>query len=185
MPALLVATDQEEQAGIRRQVLNDLPRAVLKAGEKRGAGLERLTTRDAKGRPLLSWRVAILPYIPNLEKEWLSRAINVDQSWDSKGNLGWTRTEVTFFNTAGTKEQGTTTWKLIPKVQGGILLVEGGEGSAVPWTQPDEVKLDGGNPLVSFGREPQGGFTVILLDGRVVTLTSEQLKEKLSKKRGE
>src|SRR5260370_37344826 len=38
---------------------------------------------DKNGKPLLSWRVAILPYI---EQDNLYRQFNLDEPWDSENN---------------------------------------------------------------------------------------------------
>ncbi len=102
--------------------------------------------------------------------------------WESEKNREVFKIEIDMYKNDFAKEPGTTTWKMVPKWQGGIMLVEGGEGSAVPWGPHDEVKIDGDNPLVSFGKEPPEGYRVVTSDGRLLKMKSDELKEKLLKK---
>jgi hypothetical protein len=62
---------------------------------------------------------------------------------------------------------------------GGVMLVEGGRGSSVVWTQPDEVKIDPKDPLSAFGEEPKGGYLVVLKNGQPQKMDGKTLKAKL------
>jgi prepilin-type processing-associated H-X9-DG protein len=150
--------------------------------------------RDGNGKPLLSWRVAILPY---LECDNLYRQFHLDEPWDSPYNLTlldqmpsqfrsvvhapprpfWTFTRLvtgpgTAFERDGLK---------FPDIEGGvsqtIFVLEAGE--AVPWTKPEEWEYDPAMPLPTVGgvfdqngwfarrRGQHDGTNVLFGDGRV------------------
>lgn len=91
---------------------------------------------DAEGKPLLSWRVAILPY---LEQQALFNEFRLDEPWDSPHNLK--KAEFLpgpYFANAGDPQQKRTTY-LRPVYPGSDLAKESGE------TAPVEKK--------SFGRK--------------------------------
>src|SRR5262249_28155596 len=131
-----------------------LPPAVLRA-------------RD--GRPLLSWRVLLLPYLEGME---LYRQFRLDEPWDSPNNkpllskmpgiyhplpgnpVGELNT--TFYQVfvgKGTAFEGDgLTTKEIMAADGGantILVVDAGE--AVPWTAPMDLLYAAGQPIPPLG----------------------------------
>ena len=108
---------------------------------------------DAEGNPLLSWRVAILPYMG--EKELYSQ-FNLSEPWDGPTNrplIGKmpaifgdtraydpTRTTIRLFNSEGTlfgKPNLKMTNILGPQTT--IMLVAVAPENAVQWTQPDTL----------------------------------------------
>jgi hypothetical protein len=119
------------------------------------------------GKPLLSWRVAILPYV---EEDNLYRQFRLDEPWDSEHNkklLGKMpriyappgvkpKAENTTFYQAfvgkGTAFEGTQGTRIADFIDGTsntILVVEAGE--AVPWTRPDDLPYADGS--VRFARK--------------------------------
>lgn len=152
---------------------------------------------DAQGRPLLSWRVLILPY---LEKESLYKQFKLDESWDSPHNLALLPKMPMFYMvpaetrfSLSEKERCFTAYRIFvgPKtlypsdgaqspytintVPDGasetILIVEA--ETAVPWTKPDELTYAPERPLPKLGGAIRGKFLVGMLDGtvRVVNMT--------------
>ncbi len=139
--------------------------------------------RDKNGKPLLSWRVAILPY---LGQDGLFRQFKLDEPWDSPHNkslLPLMPKEYAFPGEAQELAQGLTHYRVfvgpqtafapgqrssIPAITDGtsntIMIVE--TADAVPWTKPDEVVYDPKAPLPKFGH-PGGWFNVALFDGSV------------------
>jgi len=72
---------------------------------------------DKKGKPLLSWRVAILPYI---EQDNLYKQFKLDEPWDSKHNLALSRMIVkTYTLPYGEQKPGSRTtaasWEAGPR----------------------------------------------------------------------
>ncbi len=136
------------------------------------------------GKPLLSWRVAILPYI---EQGNLHQQFKLDEPWDSPHNkrliarmpkiyapLGGDAkdpfsTYYQVFTGKGTIfEEGGKGTKF-PDITDGtsntILAVEGGEPA--PWTKPVDLPYDDQKALPKLGGMLNGGFNVLLGDGSV------------------
>src|SRR5262249_28595600 len=111
-----------------------------------------------EGKPLLSWRVAILPYI---EQEPLYKEFHLDEPWDSDHNKkllakmpkvymrpgaapGETKTHYRVFHGPGAAFEGKESAVYPGHFSDGtsqtILTVEAEE--AVPWTKPDELPFD-------------------------------------------
>ena len=127
---------------------------------------------DGDGKPLLSWRVLILPY---LEQGNLYRQFHLDEAWDGPHNIallssmpkiyhawGGLPVEVragpddTFyqaFTGVGTAFEGLQGLRLPEDFPDGtsntILLVEAGE--AVPWTKPADLLYEADRPLPPLG----------------------------------
>jgi hypothetical protein len=139
------------------------------------------------GKPLLSWRVAILPYI---EQAQLYSEFHLNEPWDSAHNKkllprmpkvyapvvsGKTKdpyaTFYQVFNGKGAifdgKQQLTLTQ--ITNADGTsftLLAVEAGE--AVPWTKPEDIRYDPDKPLPKLGGHlPGKTFIALFADGSV------------------
>ena len=165
-----------------------------------GAFPSNTYTKD--GKPLLSWRVQILPYI---EQNALYNQFKLDEPWDSPHNkpLGETLVKVfmvpgrpapalneTYFRTFILPKdakpadgrplltEGDLRGPKIASVTDGLsntfMVVEAGE--AVPWTKPDDLPYDGVLPLPTLGG-PSGRFSVLFGDGSVRTFRSGQIDE--------
>ncbi len=119
------------------------------------------------GQPLLSWRVALLPF---LEEQNLYREFHLDESWDSAHNrtlmarmpkvyeaLGDAEIEpyTTFFQVfvgQGTVFEGTKGIKMDQITDGlsnTLLVIEAGE--AVPWTKPADLPFHPDQSLPPLG----------------------------------
>ncbi len=113
-----------------------------------------------KGKPLLSWRVAVLPYI---EQDNLYRQFKLDEPWDSDHNkkLLDTTPMPKIFEVVGTSKPGTKethfqvfrgNGAMFDLVQGVKIaqIVDGTSNTfmiaqaktAVPWTKPDDIEYD-------------------------------------------
>jgi prepilin-type processing-associated H-X9-DG protein len=127
-------------------------------------------SRDRDGRPLLSWRVLLLPYV---EEEALYKQFHLDEPWDSPHNLAllpkMPRTYkapadavpggepyTTFYqvftgpDTAFEVSHGPQLRNDFPKsVSATILVIEAGD--AVPWTKPQDLEYDSDKPLPKLG----------------------------------
>jgi hypothetical protein len=125
-------------------------------------------SRDPEGRPLLSWRVLLLPYV---EEEALYKEFHLDEPWDSPHNLALLPKMPRLYKAPdGTGNAPDTTFYQVltgpdtpfgiaagprlredfPKdLSGTILVAEAGE--AVPWTKPQDIEYDPDKPLPKLG----------------------------------
>jgi prepilin-type processing-associated H-X9-DG protein len=140
---------------------------------------------DKDGKPLLSWRVAILPYI---EKGDLYNRFHLDEPWDSPHNKQLLKEmpQTYICPSRAYKADFTTTYQVmtgagamfqkdaetgIQQVTDGtsnsIMVVEAAK--AVPWTKPDDVAFDAAAipSLYGAGSNHPGGFNAVFGDGSV------------------
>jgi hypothetical protein len=155
--------------------------------------------RYKDGKPLLSWRVTILPY---LEEDKLFSEFKLDEPWDSPHNLKLLPRMPKVFATPGAKTDAphSTCYQAVvgpagpwvipvdlrtsPAGFGGmalprsftpagtsnvICLVE--TTPAVPWTKPDDVSYDPKQALPKFGGVYGDGFHAVFWDGDVRFIT--------------
>jgi hypothetical protein len=135
------------------------------------------------GKPLLSWRVAILPFV---EQDGLYRAFHLDEPWDSEHNKNLlaqmpklyapvggkvTDKHSTFYQVfvgKGTMFEGKEGIKFTDVTDGlsnTVMVVEAGE--AVPWTKPADLPYDADKPLPKLGGMLKNIFNVAMGDGSV------------------
>lgn len=158
------------------------------------------------GRPLLSWRVLILPYI---EQDKLYKEFRLDEPWDSEHNIqllermpsvyappSGKRSLVPAYHTVcqvfvgpGTAFEGPggLPWKDFPDGQSNtFLIVEAGD--PVPWTKPADIRYDPAKPVVLRGLF-RDMFRAGLCDGssrHIPYTTSEaQLRAAITRNGGE
>jgi len=154
-------------------------------------------SRDREGRPLLSWRVLILPY---LEEEALFKEFRLDEPWDGPHNLRLLSrmptiyapplanssfnpysTHYQVFTGKGTAFEGQHGLRLPDDFPGGttdtILIVEAAE--AVPWTKPEDVPYYQNGPLPALGNLSLDYFPVVMADGRVDRIYRKDAEESI------
>jgi hypothetical protein len=137
------------------------------------------------GKPLLSWRVLILPYI---EQDELFKQFHLDEPWDSPHNIKLlprmprvfgrfdgkptSEPDTTFYqvftgkHTAFESLEGEPLEDFTDGTGNTFLIVEAGE--AVPWTKPADLAYSPDHPLPKFGGILRDGpFRAALADGSV------------------
>lgn len=145
---------------------------------------------DKTGKPLLSWRVAILPYLDGGEA--LYREFRRDEPWNSPHNLALIPRMPAVFGCPSDpgRSSGMTPYRVISAKAGresgnpmfedgrGVEVLEVTDGTSntilvvespesVPWTQPDSLRFEPDAPPPTFGSRHQGGFHVLLVDASV------------------
>jgi hypothetical protein len=141
--------------------------------------------RDKNGKPLLSWRVQVLPYI---EQQELYQQFRLDEPWDSDHNKKLIdKMPKIFMAPKQNPELKTKTTYLAPLGKGlmwddpkgvrfqditdgtsnTILLVEGSDESAVIWTKPDDLTIDMKNATKGLLGHYADGFLALMGDGSV------------------
>jgi prepilin-type processing-associated H-X9-DG protein len=142
--------------------------------------------------PMLSWRVALLPYTGDPADKVLYNQFRLDESWDGPHNIlllsqmpkryalpgdsstprGYTYYRVFYDN--GAAFDRAQVMRLPTDFPSGaantILVVEA--AAAVPWTKPEDFPFSSNTPLPPLGRFP-GGFHVLMADGSVRWVSSK------------
>jgi hypothetical protein len=159
------------------------------------------------GKPLLSWRVHVLPYI---EQQALYEQFKLDEPWDSphnraliaqmpqvyqNPNLPLEAGKTNYLAVVGEPciMDGTDKGKGLPHVTDGtsntIMLVEAAPSEAVEWTKPDDLEFDASNPTAGLGGVRPGGWNAGFADGSVQmiadTIDPAQLKAFFTRAGGE
>jgi len=118
---------------------------------------------DKNGKPLLSWRVAVLPFI---EQEQLYRQFKMDEPWDSEHNKKLIQHMPEIYRLPGdrTKHQlPSTHYQVFVGGNAIFQLTRGGKiaeipdgtsntiwlaeaATPVPWTKPDDMEYDATKP---------------------------------------
>ena len=148
---------------------------------------------DKKGKPILSWRVAILPFI---EQANLYNQFKLDEPWDSDNNKQWSQTMVKVFLSPEAKlpekaEWGLTSYRGISGPGAAfepgkkLKIVDFTDGTSntisvietdelVPWAKPSDYPFDVKKPLPKI--VPVGGktkFQAAFVDGSVRTMKAD------------
>lgn len=159
---------------------------------------------SADGKPLLSWRVAILPFI---EQEELYKQFKLDEPWDSPANKKLIDKMPKIYALPGvTDPAGATHFRVF---LGPMAAFEGNKGvsfrsfadgssntflvveaaDAVPWTKPEELAFDAAKPLPKLGAQSPNGFSAVLGDGSVhfvkKTVSEKTLKALITRNAGD
>lgn len=162
---------------------------------------------DKKGKPMLSWRVMILPFV---EQDNLYKQFKLDEPWDSTHNkaiLDKTPMPQVFALAGETKEgdktthfrvfvnngalfdpiQATKIQSITDGTSNTIMVVTAATG--VPWTKPDEVEFDPKADVRKLLHTKDGGCSVAFADGSVRYLKADinvdTLKAMITKAGGE
>ncbi|QDU93474.1 DUF1559 domain-containing protein [Lignipirellula cremea] len=182
---LLPAVQAAREAARRSQSSNNLKQIVLAMHNYLDShkAFPAAAIYSADGKPLLSWRVAMLPY---LEENALYEQFHLDEPWDSEHNIKLldqmpetyrnpnleltTKTNYLAVTGAGAVFEGTK-GRSIQEITDGtsttILVVEANADQAVEWTKPADYTIDPENSMQNLGDLRDGGFLAAFADGSV------------------
>jgi RNA polymerase sigma factor (sigma-70 family) len=143
-------------------------------------------TNIGKDKALLSWRVALLPY---LDEEALYKEFRLDEPWDSEHNKKLLDKMPSIYGDEGNETAyqvfvgpdaafddflGSKPRKLSDITDGEsrtILLAVGAR--RVPWTKPADLRYLSDKPLPKLGGQFKEGFHVAVADGSVFFVPSK------------
>jgi hypothetical protein len=145
-------------------------------------------TYDAAGRPLLSWRVQLLPFVDLA----LYKQFRLDEPWDSEHNRKLIPKMPEVFRSPPSKHrraEGLATYQVVvgehtafPEraeitykqftdgVSRTILFVEVDDAHATIWTKPEGLPYDAENPAAGFGGQFKGICHTALCDGSALAM---------------
>ena len=139
---------------------------------------------DDSGKPLLSWRVKLLPFIGCAA---LYDQFHLDEPWDSPHNKELLELMPPVFarpnGTAGPNMtnylapvgegtmwkpgKGTKMREITDGTSNTIMVVEVDDQAAVPWTKPEDWSFNPNDPMQGIGNTHPNGFLAGLVDGSV------------------
>lgn len=151
---------------------------------------------DKDGKPLLSWRVLILPY---MEQSALYDRFHLDEPWDSDHNKKLLDIVIETYSAPGSKNDHTKTNYQTVRMEGSpfegakggrfaeitdglsntIMVVETADEKAVIWTKPDDFTPDAMKPTAGLVGLRKGGFLTAICDGSVHTLSGAMTAKNL------
>jgi prepilin-type processing-associated H-X9-DG protein len=186
---LLPAVQAAREAARRAQCVNNLKQiglAMHNYASTHGSFPPAAIT-DKDGKPLLSWRVAILPY---LGQNGLYNKFKLDEPWDSPHNkalldempqtyhclsepLDPSKTATTTYQVfVGPKtmfeaNRGTRIDEVPDGLSNTLMVVESTQ--RVPWTQPEDIPFNFTShaPIAGVGSHHPGVFNALMADGSV------------------
>lgn len=200
LPALLLpAVQSAREAARRAQCVNNLKQIGLAMHNFHSANdrFVPAAIKDKNGKPLLSWRVAILPYI---EHQALYAKFHLDEPWDSPNNKALlnemppayrcpsavatdpTLTNYQVYVGPGSmfeNPDGVGLSSVTDGTMNTILVVETKTG--VPWTKPEDIDYTPLAPVVMPSSSHPGGANALFVDGsvrflKIVTLSEQSLR---------
>ncbi len=201
--ALLLPAVQAARAAARRaEATNNLRQIGIAMHNYHDTfnGLPAAHSADEDGKPLLSWRVHILPYV---EYQHLHDQFHLDEPWDSEhnkkligempelyrapgGNAGPGKTNylgirgknMIFVDPKRKGDEGrwpigTRMSEILDGTSNTIMVVEASDEAAVIWTKPDDYEPDEEKPIKGLVGVRPGGFLAAFCDGSVHFLSEE------------
>jgi hypothetical protein len=153
---------------------------------------------DAEGKPLLSWRVHVLPFLGAAE---LHKQFHLNEPWDSERNMTLVSQMPAVFASSDDLEltsQGQTRF-VVPTGPGmafegkdGIkirdfldgtsntfIAVEVAADAAVTWTKPEDLGIDVNEPFRNLGGSRGDHFLAAIADGSVHPIKDSMAAEAL------
>ncbi len=192
---LLPAVQSAREAARRAQCVNNHKQIAIAMHNYADAngGFPAMAITGKNGEPLLSWRVALLPY---LEQQELYEAFRKDEPWDSPHNKPLlARMPAVFTCPSNPLTPGMTCYRAF--VGDGALLekdkptrlesiTDGTENTLmfaesvepVEWTRPEGLSAKGPGKLPLGSKHP-GGFDAAFSDGSIRFIKSETPQEAL------
>ncbi len=146
--------------------------------------IEKSGRFDSNGRPFLSWRVQMLPF---LDQGPLYNRFKLNESWDSPNNRPLADMMPDMFRDEDDPPTSTTTRFVVmtgaetpfasrngPRIRDfrdgtstTILVVRVGKDKAVPWTSPDDAAFNPAAPLEALGSLGSEELMFLTVDGAI------------------
>ena len=186
---LLPAVGSARQAAQSAQSKNNMRQialAMLNYHDAHGKFPTDIYSED--GKPLMSWRVRLLPY---MEQQAIYKELKLDEPWDSEHNRRFTSTVIPTFESPTSPGGGKTRYLAlkgpttvfrgkealsIKQITDGtsntIAFVEAAPDRAVPWAKPADIKFNAEKPVEGL-LSPEGSFLAAICDGSIREMAPE------------
>jgi hypothetical protein len=180
------AAKRTQGAAGRAQSMNNLKQMALALHNYHDANGSFPPTGNLSkdNKPLLSWRVHILPYI---EQDQLYKQFKLDEPWDSETNKALIEKMPAIFKSPAQKNDDGKTTYLAPMAKdtviapgkgtrladitdgtsNTIMIVESNDDAAVIWTKPDDLSTADAEILKKLIGHYDDGFIAGFADGSV------------------
>jgi prepilin-type processing-associated H-X9-DG protein len=188
VPLLVAALQKQREAALRIQGQNNLKQIALAMHNYHDVHgrFPPQAVFNKDGKPLLSWRVLLLPYI---EQDDLYKQFKLDEPWDSDHNKKLLDKLPPVYAAPGAKDTNKTHYQgfygkgaffegkngiRIPDITDGTsnTLMVAEAANAVPWSKPEDMAYDPAKPLPKVGGLFEGGFNAAFCDGSVRFLSA-------------
>ena len=194
MVGLLLPAIQAAREAARRMTASNNLKQIGLAMHNHHAAFKHLPApalTDDSGKPLLSWRVKILPFIA---QQALYDRFKLEEPWDSPHNAALiNEMPDTYKDPSAPTPPGHTVFKLPVGVgtpfevagqpvrfrefrdglSNTVMVAETDWNEPVIWTKPEDWNVNLNAPVQGTGTIHQGGFHVLMSDGAVRFLTTE------------
>jgi hypothetical protein len=181
------AVEKARESSMRAHSMNNLKQIALAIMNYCSAyqHFPSPASRGKDGKPLLSWRVAMLPF---MEQNRLFKQFHLDEPWDSPHNKALIEKMPPEFRSPRSKAAKGLTNYVVPVGDGALysscwdeskfkditdgtshtlMLVEVDDQHAVVWTKPDDLPFDPQEPKKGIGSLYERGFAAAFCDGSV------------------
>lgn len=182
--SLLPAVADARQAARRAQDMNNMRQIMIALHNYHGTfnHLPPAVIKSKDGKPLYSWRVAILPY---LEQAALYEQLNKDEPWDSAHNKPLLEKVPAVFhspidpadsnNSSYFVFTGASTLFGNPNGTGMVEITDGTSNTFaiveakrdIHWAKPEDIPFDPEKPVPELGGRYEEGFLAGMGDGSV------------------
>jgi len=188
---LIPAVQKVRGAAERAKASNNLKQisiGLINCADSNQGKLPLAAIKTKDGKPGLSWRVAILPY---LNENPLFKQFKLDEPWDSPNNIGLLDAMPNYYSHPGAPGGNLTHYRVFvgngalfdfdkqlrypASITDGtantILVVEAAD--SVPWTKPDELTFQPNGALPALGLPGHDYIMVAMADGSVRSVSKK------------